>query len=346
MSERTQIEGLDVPNVTEWFEKHAGAVDPPLEFDLIAGGRSNLTFKVSDTAHRTWVLRRPPLGHVLATAHDMSREHTIIAALGPTDVPVPPTVGLCTDDAVNGAPFYVMDHIDGIVVRDASAAEALSPAQRRTAGLSVAETLAKIHAVDPDAVGLGELGRKEGYIARQLKRWYGQWESSKTRELPAVDEAHARLAAAIPDQGPAAIVHGDYRLDNCIVSPDGEVVAVLDWELCTLGDPMADLGLLMVYWPEPGDTLSAIPGTATALEGFPARAELVSQYEKASGRTVTDLAYYEAFGYWKLACILEGVYARYRGGAMGSDASGFEFFSEQVRLLADAALEAIDRVGG
>ncbi|MCU1353089.1 MAG: hypothetical protein JWM05_2298 [Acidimicrobiales bacterium] len=343
----SEVEGVDVPNVTAWFQEHATGAAPPLQFDLIAGGRSNLTFKVTDAADHTWVLRRPPLGHVLATAHDMGREHKIISALGPTEVPVPGTIGLCTDEAVNGAPFYVMDHVDGLVVRDAFAAEALTVEQRRTAGLSIAETLAKIHAVDPDAVGLGDLGRKEGYIARQLKRWYGQWEKSKTRELPAVDEAHERLLAGIPEQGPAAIVHGDYRLDNCMVGPDGEIVAVLDWEICTLGDPMADLGLLMVYWPQVGDEHLALPGAATTMEGFPTRPELVSAYEKASGRTIGDLDYYEAFGYWKLACILEGVYARYRGGAMGStDPSAFEFFADQVRRLAEASLAAIDRVGG
>jgi aminoglycoside phosphotransferase (APT) family kinase protein len=292
------------------------------------------------------VLRRPPLGHVLATAHDMGREHTIISALGPTDVPVAPAVGLCTDDAVNGAPFYVMDFVDGLVVRDAAAAQSMSVEARRTAGTSIADTLARIHAVDPDAVGLGDLGKKEGYIARQLKRWYGQWNQSKTRELPLVDQVHDELAARTPEQGPAAIVHGDYRLDNCMVDPaTGEVIAVLDWEICTLGDPLADVGLLMVYWTEATDEHPALLTAPTAVEGFPSRKELLDRYAEASGRDLSQIEFYTAFGYWKLACIVEGVYARYVGGAMGGSASGFEGFATQVDRCAEAAAAAVERLG-
>jgi aminoglycoside phosphotransferase (APT) family kinase protein len=201
--------------------------------------------------------------------------------------------------------------------------------------------LARIHAVDPDAVGLGDLGRKEGYIARQLKRWHGQWQQSKTRDLPVVDEVHAALAARIPEQGPAAIVHGDYRLDNCLLRPDGTIAAVLDWELCTLGDPLADVGLLLVYWTEPGDSHPALIQAPTTLDGFPTRAEVIERYARASGRDVSHVEYYVAFGYWKLACILEGVYARYKGGVMGSS-SGFEGFAAQVEILATSALAAVD----
>ncbi len=342
--ERT-VEGIDVARVTGWFEANVAGVRPPLTFDLIAGGHSNLTFRVDDAAGATWVLRRPPLGQVLATAHDMGREHTIISALGPTAVPVPPALGLCTDPEVNGAPFYVMGFVDGHVVREAAAAERFTPQQRRRAGESIVDTLAAIHAVDPDAVGLGSLGRKEGYIARQLKRWYGQWEQSKTRELPAVDEVHDRLLAAIPEQGPATVVHGDYRLDNCMIDDDGRVIAVLDWEICTLGDPLADLGLLMVYWAEADDRASALPGAATTAEGFPSRAELLDRYAATSGRDTSRVDYYVAFGYWKLACILEGVYARYIGGSMGSASSGFEGFAAQVEMLAEAARDTAARVG-
>jgi len=338
------VEGVDAAKVTAWFEANADAVSAPLTFDLIAGGHSNLTFKVTDAAGRAWVLRRPPLGQVLATAHDMTREHTIISALGPTPVPVPSTIGLCTDPEVNGAPFYVMDHVDGLVVRGAPEAEALTLDQRRRAGESIVDTLALIHAVDPDAVGLGELGRKEGYVERQLKRWYQQWEKSKTRELPAVDEVHDRLLAAVPDQGAAGIVHGDYRLDNCMIDRDGSVIAVLDWELCTLGDPMADVGLLMVYWAEADDPASALPGAATSLPGFPTRADLLDRYAAASGRDLSHIDFYIAFAYWKLACILEGVYARYAGGSMGSGGGDFSFFAQQVAYLADAAHAATDRI--
>ena len=339
------VEGVDVDRVTAWFADHVAAVEAPLSFELIAGGRSNMTYKVTDRAGGTWVLRRPPLGHVLATAHDMGREHTIISALRDTPVPVAPALGLCQDDSVIGAPFYVMGYVDGYVVRDAELAATFAPAQRQAAGESIADVLASIHAVDPDAVGLGDLGRKEGYIARQLKRWYGQWAQSKTRELPEVDSVHDRLEAAIPPQGPATIVHGDYRLDNCMIGDDGRVIAVLDWEICTLGDPLADVGLLMVYWAEADDQYAALPGAATALEGFPSRTELIERYGAASARDVSEIDYYVAFGYWKLACILEGVYARYVGGAMGKASTGFEAFADQVTLLAQAAEAAADRAG-
>jgi aminoglycoside phosphotransferase (APT) family kinase protein len=333
--------GVDVARVTAWFQAHAADVVPPLGFDLVAGGRSNLTYRVTDAAGHAWVLRRPPLGQVLATAHDMGREHRIISALAPTDVPVAPVVGLCTDESVNGAPFYVMDFVDGLVARDASAARALDVPARARAGEQIADVLARIHAVDPDAVGLGELGRKEGYVERQLKRWYGQWQKSKTRELPVVDEVHASLAARVPEQGPAAIVHGDYRLDNCLLRPDGTIAAVLDWELCTLGDPLADVGLLLVYWTERDDPHPALLDASTTLEGFPTRTELVERYARASGRDVSAVDYYVAFGYWKLACILEGVYARYKGGVMG-ETSGFEGFAAQVEILAEAAKATVE----
>ena len=183
-------EGIDIDNVTAWFAQHVPQAAPPLSFELIAGGHSNLTFGVTDTAGHHWVLRRPPLGQVLATAHDMGREHRIISALAPTDVPVAPAVGLCTDDEVNGAPFYVMDFVDGTIVRDLGAARELTADQRRRASESVVDVLARIHAVDLDAVGLSDLGRHEDYIPRQLKRWYGQFEKSKSREIPAIDEVH------------------------------------------------------------------------------------------------------------------------------------------------------------
>jgi aminoglycoside phosphotransferase (APT) family kinase protein len=346
MSSVQDVEGVDVPRVTTWFESNLDGVQPPLRFDLIAGGHSNLTFKVTDAASGEWVLRRPPLGHVLATAHDMGREHRIISALGPTDVPVAPALGFCDDEAVNGAPFYVMGYVHGTVVRDVEVARTdYDESQRRAAGESIVDVLAAIHAVDPDAVGLGDLGRKEGYIQRQLKRWYGQWEKSKTRELPAVDEVHDRLLEGVPEQGPATIVHGDYRLDNCMLGEDGRINAVLDWEICTLGDPLADVGLLMVYWTDPDDENSALLTAPTQIEGFPRRKELLDRYAAVSGRDVSHVDYYVAFGYWKLACIVEGVYARYVGGAMGKGASGFEAFALQVERLADQARATLDRLG-
>src|SRR5918997_435368 len=214
-------------------------------------------------------------------------------------------------------------------------------AARRRASEQTAEVLARIHAVDPDAVGRGALGRRDGYVERQLKRWYGQWQKSKTRELPVVDEVHAALAARVPEQGPATIVHGDYRLDNCLLGPDGAVTAVLDWELCTLGDPLADVGLLLVYWTEADDDHPALLAAATTVDGFSTRADLVERYAAASGRDVADVDYFVALGYWKLACILEGVYARYKGGVMG-ESSGFEGFPTQVEILAEAAKATVE----
>jgi aminoglycoside phosphotransferase (APT) family kinase protein len=345
-ADQDDVEGIAAAPVTQWFVEHAAAVDPPLRFELITGGHSNLTFRVTDQAGRAWVLRRPPLGQVLATAHDMGREHRIISALAPTDVPVAPTIGLCTDEAVNGSPFYVMDFVDGLVLRDAGVAAGVEPAVRRRASESLADVLARIHSVDLDAVGLSDLGRHDGYLERQLKRWYGQFEKSKTREVPELDAVHAELAARIPPQGPATIVHGDYRLDNCMVGPSGEVCAVLDWELCTLGDPLADVGLLMVYWTDPDDASPAGVSGATALDGFLRRDEVLAAYSERSGRDVSAVDYYVAFGYWKLACIIEGVYARYRGGAMGhrGNASDFDVFGQQVLSLVELARNAIERL--
>ena len=340
-----QSVGIDEDRVTRWFEEHVPGVAPPLEFLLVAGGRSNLTFKVADRAGRAWVLRRPPTGHVLPTAHDMAREHRIISALAPTAVPVPDPVGLCTDDAVTGAPFYVMSYLDGHALRDARTAEALyTPDQRRSIGFAVADVLADLHAVDVDAVGLGDLGRREGYLARQLQRWHGQFQASTAetgRSVPLVDSVHARLAAAVPEQQASTIVHGDYRLDNMLLGDQGRVLGVVDWELCTLGDPLADVGLLMVYWAEPGDAAPALGVAPTTAGGFPTRGEMKARYAERTGRDVCDLDYYVAFGYWKLACILEGVFTRYAGGSGGGDQTGFDAFEAQVGLLAEAADSAL-----
>jgi aminoglycoside phosphotransferase (APT) family kinase protein len=334
-------DGIDEARVTPWLEEHVEGVRPPLSYSLIAGGHSNLTYRVDDAGGGAYVLRRPPLGHVLATAHDMGREHRIISALGPTPVPVAPALAYCDDPEVNGAPFYVMGFVEGHVLRDPTTAEVLDEDQRRTAVESLVDVLADIHAVDPDAVGLGELGRKEGYIERQLRRWHKQFLDSKTRDVPALEGVFERLQADVPEQGPATIVHGDYRLDNCLVGDDGRIAAVLDWEICTLGDPLADLGLLMVYWTDPEDESAALLTAPTALPGFLRRKDLLQRYAERSGRDLSAIDYYTAFGYWKLACIVEGVYARYRGGAMGSEASGFEAFATQVERLAAAAEEAV-----
>jgi len=240
-----------------------------------------------------------------------------------------------------------MGFVDGHVVRDRATAEAvLDEAARRRASESLVDTMAAIHATDLAATGLGDLGRHEGYIARQLRRWYGQWNAQRTRDLPAVDIVHDELARRIPEQGPATIVHGDYRLDNCMVDDGGRVVAVLDWEICTLGDPLADVGLLQVYWTGPGDETSAWTGAATTAPGFLDRGELARRYAVASGRDLSQLPFYVSFASWKLACILEGVYARYLAGALGArDAAELEPFKLQVDAAAANALALLDGLG-
>ncbi|MDX1620699.1 MAG: phosphotransferase family protein [Nitriliruptorales bacterium] len=345
--EQAAPDGIDVDGVTGWFERHTDA-DPPLEFEQVEGGRSNLTYIVTDSDGEHWVLRRPPLHSVLESAHDMGREHRIISALADTDVPVPATIGYETDEGVTGAPFYVMEYIEGAVIRDTDAAERdLDEDGRAHAAESLVDVLVTLHEVDPDDVGLGDLAKKEDYIARQLHRWHGQLQKGRSRDLPLLDEVHDRLAADIPDQGKASIVHGDYRLDNLILADDGTVEAVLDWELCTLGDPMADVGLLMVYWSEPGDETIPLLSAPTTVEGFPSRQDIADRYADASGRDISQLDYYKAFGYWKLAIILEGVYSRYRSGAYGDVSEEvwgpFGRIVEELAERADAAAAAVGR---
>jgi len=338
MSDQPVPDGIDAAGVTAWLGAHAPDAVPPLTFSLIAGGRSNLTYTVTDSAGARFVLRRPPLGPLLPSAHDMGREHRIMSALGGSPVPVPPVVGLCTDEAVTGSPFYVMRFVDGLILRDEPAARAVPEPLRAAAAESLIDVLASLHRLDPAAVGLGDLGRHDGYVERTLKRWRGQWEKSKTREVPLVDELADRLAADVPAAASTSIVHGDYRLDNVIVSPaDGTVQAVLDWELCTLGDPLADVGMLLVYWTEPGDETSALSWAPTRAPGMPGRKEVAARYAAVSGRDLGEIDYYVALGYWKIAVILEGVYARYRAGAYGDTDDSWKSFEASVPRLAGLA---------
>jgi aminoglycoside phosphotransferase (APT) family kinase protein len=340
-------EGIDADGVEGWFEANVPGAQPPLAFERIAGGHSNLTYSVTDAAGGRWALRRPPLGKRLASAHDMRREHKVISALEPTSVPVAPLVGLCEDESVNGAPFYVMEFLAGPVLRARADAERFpDSADRRAIGERVVDTLVDLHSVDPDAVGLGDLAKREGQVARQLRRWQGQWEKSKTRDIPLVDEVHDRLVARVPEQGPAAIVHGDYRLDNMILRDSGEVAAVVDWELCTLGDPLTDVGMLLVYWGEEGDELVPLE-PATQAPGFPSRADVKARYAERSGRDLSEIDFYVALGLWKLAIILEGVHARYSAGQYGAFEvdEGVERFGRVVERLAAAADEAERRLG-
>ena len=338
------MEGVNEGKVTAWLLERIPDLQPPLAFSLIAGGHSNLTYRFVDQAGSAYVLRRPPLGNVLESAHDMGREHRIIHALHGADVPVAPTVGLCRDKAVNGAPFYVMDYVRGTVLHDDEAAGALAPTERHSLGMDTIEVLARLHLVDPDAVGLADLGRKEAYLARQLKRWNRQWEASKTHEIPEMEESSRLLAEAMPEQVGATIVHGDYRLGNMMVG-SGKIRAVLDWELCTLGDPLADVGYLLNSWVEPGEEApptGAAELPPTVVGGFPSRQEISVWYERRTGRSLLAINYYRAFSHWRLAAIGQGVYKRYLSGAMGSNRDlDLDAYRQSVHLRAQSALSLL-----
>jgi aminoglycoside phosphotransferase (APT) family kinase protein len=325
------VAGIDSDRVTRWLRERV-ELSEPLRFDLVAHGRSNLTFRVSDASGATWILRRPPTGHVLQSAHDMAREHRIISALGPTGFPVPQVVGLCEDADVNGAPFYVMQDVPGTIVRDNATTGKFSPEQRRRMSESLVDTSVRLHAIDPDSIGLGDLGRKEAYVARQLKRWRTQIETGSDRDLPRLKQVHGILEAKMPEQTGAGIVHGDYRLDNCMMADSGDIAAVLDWELCTLGDTMADLGMLVMYWGNWPDFISAD--------------EAVRRYGKQSGKDVSNLPYFVAFANWRLACIVEGVRVRFEKGAMGGKSIGTEldFYAQRVDALVETAASALARL--
>jgi aminoglycoside phosphotransferase (APT) family kinase protein len=339
------VQGIEHDRVSDWFAEHIDGARPPFSFTMITGGRSNLTFTVTDANDVRYVLRRPPTGHVLATAHDMEREHRIISAVGQTSVPVPRTLGLCTDESVNGAPFYVMAFVDGVVLDSPDKAALLAEDRREAASHHLIDVLADLHSVDIDAIGLADLARHEGYIERQLRRWSTQWDKSKTRELPVVDDVATRLSAMVPEQQGVAIAHGDYRFGNCLVDPEaGRVAAVLDWELCTLGDPLADLGYLGVYWVKPdGEGRHNDP---TSQPGFPSYESIVERYATRTGRDVSNIDYYVAFSHWRLAVISEGVYARYLHGAMGDqhDQGALDQFSLATENLATMAAAALDRL--
>jgi aminoglycoside phosphotransferase (APT) family kinase protein len=326
---------LDTAPLERWLTGEA-AMAPPVDFDQIAGGRSNLTFVVTDASGRRVVLRRPPLGELLATAHDVVREARIIAALGPTAVPVPAVVG-ATSDPEQGGPFFVMEHVEGLVVRTRADAEQLPDATRAGAGEALVTALAELHRCDLDAVGLGDLSRRSGYIERQLRRWRAQLDHADAP--PALlFEVHEQLVRRLPDAGIEALTHGDFRIDNCILGPGGEVRAVLDWELATIGDPLADLALLLVYWRQPDDPAldETTLGSPTAVAGFATRDELIARYVDLTGASVDRLPLYLAFAAWRLACILQGVFDRQDAGALG-DAGGELASREPVAVFAEEA---------
>lgn len=309
------------------------------EVALISGGKSNLTYGVRSPAGEV-VLRRPPLGHLLPSAHDMRREHTVMAALAGTGVPVPAMRHFCDDPEVLGQPFYVMDRVDGHVVREAlPAGYADAPEQRRAVGEGLVAVLADLHAVVPAEVGLEQFGRPDGYLERQVRRWGRQWEATRLEGHEALDALSADLAASLPASTRTGIVHGDYRLDNTMLHPTepGRIAAVLDWEMSTLGDPVADLGLLLVYWTQADDGGSRgdalVVPSATSLEGFPTRAEVAELYAARTGADLSALPWAQAFGFYKLAVVCAGIVARAAGGSMLGD--GFDGIADRIGPLVE-----------
>ena len=332
------LPGLDLVRLRGYLDEQSpGLVQGPLTGEVVQGGRSNLTYIVGDGTSR-WVVRRPPLGHVLPTAHDMTREHRVISALGDTAVPVPRTIALCQDSEVLGASFYVMEFVPGTPYRAARELAALGP--RRTKGIaeSLLDTLVDLHAVDPGAVGLGDFGRPEGFLERQVRRWKKQLDASRSRDLPGIDDLHDQLAGAIPAAGPAAIVHGDYRLDNVLVDSGDRITAVLDWEMSTLGDPLTDLALLVAYAERDKVDLEVVSNVSTA-PGYPGTGEMIARYADRSGRDVSALDWYIGFAFFKLSVILEGIYYRFsQGQTVGA---GFDKIGATVLPLVTLGLETL-----
>jgi aminoglycoside phosphotransferase (APT) family kinase protein len=342
------LPGLDLSAFRSWYDaQRPGEIAGELSGELIAGGKSNLTYAVSDGS-RDWIVRRPPLGHVQATAHDMGREFTAMSALAATDVPVPAMYAHCADPDVLGAPFYVMEKVDGVAYRRAAELDELGA--DRTAALAgrLVEVLAALHAVDPQAVGLAEFGRPEGFLERQVRRWGRQLEGSKTREHPDAEELHRLLTEQVAaveagDPSVVGIVHGDYRLDNCLVAADGQggdrIHAVVDWEMATLGDTRTDVALMLVY-----ETLGASAGgdlvsDVAKAQGWPGNREQLAAYAAASGREPGDMGFHLALAYFKLAVILEGIHYRFLQGQTVGE--GFDRIGEGFDLIIAAGLHSL-----
>ena len=343
MSNIDTPEGVDLDRLRPYFAANVeGAGDLPLAATLISGGRSNLTYGITDGI-REWVLRRPPLGHVLPTAHDMGREYRVLSGLAGTDVPVPRVFAFCDDASVNDAPFYVMEKVEGRILRSTADLVILDANSALRCSEELVDVLVRIHAVDYDAVGLGDFGHPDGYLERQVRRWGEQWERSKTRPLPAIEELARRLRAALPRSPAPTIVHGDYRLDNTMLALDdpGRVVAVQDWGMATHGDPQAALGLFMLYYGRSDAQLVATGAVIDPDAGFLSRDEVIGRYARLSGRSVDQLDFYETLAAYKLAIIVEGIHARFLMGKTLGD--GFGGMGVLVESLAESALEACSR---
>ncbi len=346
-----ELPGLPGAAVQDWLGRALPGLlrDGPWTAELIPGGLSNITYRLR-LPGGTVILRRPPLSHALPRAHDMQREYRVLGALAPTAVPVPEPLALCTDPDVLGVTFYVMGDVPGQVLRDPADTEALPPSSRALLADALIAVLASLHAVSPDDVGLGDYGRRSGYCVRQIRTWGAQWERSRTRELPDMEVLLARLSELAPQDSACTIVHGDFRLDNTVVSlasPGApRIAAVLDWELSTLGDPIADLATTLSYWHDPGDAERGdIPVSAglTDKPGFPAAASLAAAYAARTGRDLGNLSFYMALAWMKLAVICEGVHARYLGGQTVS--AGYEKVGPAVPLLVARGLRALSSHG-
>jgi aminoglycoside phosphotransferase (APT) family kinase protein len=342
----SEVAGIDVARVSAWLVANGTGIEPPLVFEALPGGHSNFTYRVSDARGRSFVLRRPPMGELLPSAHDMGREYRLISALWPTPVPVPEPIAHCTDPAVTGAPFYAMGFVEGKGLYCAGDVEGyLDGGARARTGPSFIDTLAALHALDPDAVGLGDLGKRDSYVGRQLNRWYQSWNASKNRELPDVDRLQAWLVARLPEQTTVSVVHGDYGLHNCRVAAAGHIAAVLDWEISTLGDPLADLAYCINGWAEAGDVTSRVD-PPTILAGFASREALVDRYADASGADLSQLPYYRAFNHWKTVCIIQGVYARYLAGQKeAQDPQELAEWPERIERTLGLAVDAARELG-
>ncbi|MGI8761587.1 MAG: phosphotransferase family protein [Jatrophihabitantaceae bacterium] len=335
----SDLPGLDLSALRSWLdEQEPGLRQGELSAEVIAGGKSNLTYRVDDGT-TTWALRRPPLAHVLPTAHDMAREYRVISALAETDVPVAQAIALCTDVDVLGAPFYLMSYVEGVVLDRPETIARIDRDGARRACEQLVDTLVSLHAVDPSAVGLGDFGRPEGFLVRQVRRWHQQWQASETRPLAELAEVVERLGATLPGQSAPAIVHGDYRLTNVIYRRELDAIAaVVDWEMATLGDPLTDVGLLVVYQTLSADGDFGMP-QLNAGNGFLGAEELVARYDAGSPRELTHLDWYVGFGYFKLAVVAEGIHHRYlQGKTVGA---GFDHFGAAVPTLLASALQSL-----
>jgi len=329
------LDGAALDRLSDWFAREVPGVGGSLTAELITGGKSNLTYRVTDSAGESWAVRRPPLGPKAPTAHNVLREHTIIAALHANSTfPVPAAAGTCADESIIGAPFMVTSFVEGQVMRTRRITGGVPVAIRSAAADDLVDVLAQLHDLDPGKLGLQDLAPPTGYLERQLVRWRTQYDRSRQRDIVDVETMHQWLADHLPPTSPPCLVHGDYRLDNAMFDQHGRVVAVLDWEIATIGDPLADLALLVVYWAGPGPEAIG----PTSLPGFPDRAAVIARYAAAAGRDVSDLRWYLAFSYWKLACAAEGIHARYAAGGGGGDRSvRLDQFAELAPTLATRA---------